>query len=266
VDQTPPIDTELQRLLARASDYVAAYEREYSMLVAEEKFVQSTLTQRRSLVSDLLLVRPQKAEGWVSYRDVFEVNGKAVRDRDDRLKRLFLDPGVEAQAQLRQIAADSARYNIGLVERNINMPLFALQFLRSENLWRFQFWLAGKEHAGGVAASRISYEERARPTLVHLNRVHSLPARGWFLIDAASGATIATRMEFELGEGLIELEVRYRHDRALGMWLPVEMTEVHVLYGSGDAPGRTVSVDARATYSNFRRFQVTTDEQVRIPT
>jgi len=261
----PARDIELQRLIARASGYVAGYEREYSMLVAEEKFVQSTKTKVQSLRSDLLLVRTPGAEGWVSFRDVFEVDGKAVRDRDDRLKRLFLDPSVEAQAQLKQILAESARYNIGQVERNINVPLFALKFLRSENLWRFRFRLAGKGDVGGVAASRMSYEEEARPTLVVLNKVDDLAARGWFLIDPASGATIATRMEFELSAGLIEFEVRYARDAALGLWLPVEMTEVHSVYGSEGGRGLTVSVDARATYSKFRRFQVTTDEQIKIP-
>ena len=40
------------------------------------------------------------------------------------------------------------------------------------------------------------------------------------------------------------------------------MTEVHSADGSGGSHAWTVSVDARATYS---KFQVTTDEQVKIP-
>ena len=258
-------DIEVQRLLARASGYVAGYEREYSMLVAEEKFVQSTKTMMRTLRSDLLLVRTPAADGWVAFRDVFEVDGKAVRDRDDRLKRLFLDPSVEARAQLKQIVTDSARYNIGQIERNINVPLFALKFLRSENLSRFRFRLDGRKDVGGVAASRLTYEEQARPTLVSLNIVDDVAAKGWFLIDPASGATVGTRMAFELRGGVIEFEVRYARDAALGLWLPVEMTEVYSLYVSSRTVNRTVSVDARATYSNYRRFQVTTDEQVKIP-
>ena len=260
----PARDLELQRVVARASSYVAGYEREYSMLVAEEQFVQSTRAQVQSIRSDLLLVRPQGAERWMSFRDVFEVDGKAVRDRDDRLRRLFLDPSVEARAQLTQIAAESARYNIGAVERNVNVPLLPLKFLRSENLERFRFKLLGRENVGGVSAVRMSYDEHARPTLVELNKVNNLPARGWFLIDAASGAVIASRMEFELSAGSIELEVRYARDATLGMWLPAEMTEVHWADAPNGVQSRTMSVDARATYSKFRRFQVTTDAQVRI--
>jgi hypothetical protein len=187
-----------------------------------------------------------------------------VRDRDDRLKRLFLDPSVEARAQLQQIVSDSARYNIGQIERNINVPLFALKFLRSENLSRFRFRLDGGKDVGGVAASRLSYTEEARPTLVSLNVVDDVAATGWFLIDPASGATVGTRMAFELRGGLIEFEVRYARDAALGLWLPVEMTEVYSVYTPGRVGNRSVSVDARATYSNYRRFQVTTDEQVKV--
>jgi hypothetical protein len=256
-------DVELQRLIARASGYVSRYEREYSMLVAEEKFVQSAKSKTQSLRSDLLLVRTPGADGWVAFRDVFEVDGKALRDRDDRLKRLFLDPSVEARAQLKQIVDESARYNIGQIGRNINVPLFALKFLKPENLSRCRFKLAGRADAGGVTASRMSYDEQARPTLVRLNRIDDAPAKGWFLVDPASGAIVATRMVFELdGGGAVELEVRYARDGALGLWLPSEMTEVHSLDGIG---ARTPLVDARATYSNFRRFQVTTDAQVKIP-
>jgi hypothetical protein len=140
-----------------------------------------------------------------------------------------------------------------------------LKFLRLENLWRFRFRLAGRQDVGGVAASRMSYEEEARPTLVRLNKTDNAPAKGWFLIDSVSGATIATRMEFELRQGPMELEVHYERDAALGLWLPVEMTEVYSVNESGANPPQTVSVDARATYSKFRRFQVTTEEHVKIP-
>ena len=263
--EPPARDVEVQRLIDRASGYVAGYEREYSMLVAEEKFVQSTRERRQSLRSDLLLVRKPGGEGWVSFRDVFEVDGTAVRDRDDRLKRLFLDPSVEAQAQLNQIVADSARYNIGQLKRNINVPLYALAFLRAENLGRFRFRASGRQDAGGVAASRIAYEETARPTLVVLNNARDLPARGWFLIDPASGAVIATRVEFGLTAGVLEMEVRYARDDALGLWLPAEMTEIHSVDGTLGSRNMSVSINAHATYSRFRRFQVSTDEQIKVP-
>jgi len=204
-------DAELQRVIARAADYVAGYQREYSLLVAEENYVQSSRTERQQMRSDLLLVRPPGVDSWVSFRDVYEVNAVPVRDRDDRLKRLFLDPSAEARNQLMAIKEESARYNIGQVERNINVPLFALKFLEYENLLRFEFKLGGKQDVAGVEAARIDYDEWARPTVTQYNREFDLPARGWFLVDPVSGAVVGSRMElvFDSGRGLIEFEVRY---------------------------------------------------------
>ena len=48
--------------------------------------------RRCRLRSDLLLVKTEADEGWVSFRDVYDVDGAPVRDRDDRLKKLFLEP------------------------------------------------------------------------------------------------------------------------------------------------------------------------------
>ncbi|MCX6537783.1 MAG: VWA domain-containing protein [Acidobacteria bacterium] len=260
-----PRDLELQRLVARASDYIAGYQREYSLLVAEENYVQSTRGQRQQIRSDLLLVRRDGASGWTSFRDVFEVNGEAVRDRDDRLKRLFLDPSIESQAQLMAIKSESARYNIGPVERNINVPLFALEFLEYKNLSRFRFKLGGTKEVGGVVSTRIDYEEIGRPTLVSYNNAKDIDGRGWFLIDPASGAITGSRMQFTFPDDVsnIEFVVKYGRDATLGLWVPVEMTEVFSR-NPNLTGGSAVTIDARATYSKFRRFQVKTDTEIKI--
>lgn len=260
-----PRELELQRLVARAADYIAGYQREYSLLVAEENYVQSTRTQRQQIRSDLLLVRQERASGWTSFRDVFEVNGQPVRDRDDRLKRLFLDPSAEAQAQLMAIKSESARYNIGPVERNINVPLFALKFLEYENVPRFRFKLSGTRDVGGVVSTQVDYEETGRPTLVQYNQVEDIAARGWFLIDPASGAVTGSRMLFKFAadDSTIEFVVKYGRDTTLGLWVPVEMTEICTRIPFGSAISSNV-IDARATYAKFRRFQVKADTEIRI--
>jgi VWFA-related protein len=259
-----PRELELQRLVARGAAYIAGYQREYSMLVAEENYVQSTKTQRQQIRSDLLLVRPEHADGWVSFRDVYEVNGQIVRDRDDRLKRLFLDPSTEAQAQLSLIKTESARYNIGPLGRNINVPLFAMKFLEDRNLWRCRYKLAGSKEIGGVASTRIDYEETGRPTLVRHNQTEDVAARGWFLIDPASGAMTGSRMFFEFPDGsTIEFVVKYGRDAALGLWVPVEMSEIFLRPRIGSLES-AVAIDARATYSKFRRFQVKAETEIKI--
>ena len=67
------------------------------------------------LVSDFLLVQVP-GEGWLPFRDVFERDGKQVRDREERLAALFLKGSSRsAFEQARAIMDEGARYNIGNV-------------------------------------------------------------------------------------------------------------------------------------------------------
>ena len=84
---------------------------------------------RRRLRSDLLLLRPEDAATWVQFRDVFEVDGEAVRDRQDRLAKLFLSGDLSTAKQVEEIRAQSARYNIGSVVRTMNVPVLPLAVL-----------------------------------------------------------------------------------------------------------------------------------------
>jgi hypothetical protein len=210
----------------------------------------------------------------VSFRDVFEVNGVRVRDREERLKRLFLDPSAEAQTQLKAIKEESSRYNLG--GRNINVPLFPLKFLEPDNLLHFEYKEAGRQDVSGVEATRVAFVEWARPTLVRYSpdqipvvsnaQLKDLPASGWFLVDPVSGAIVGTRMQltYDPDRVVYDTAVRYQRDAALGLWVPLEMQETYAIGRSGSLD-RTVTLDGRATYSKFRRFQVTTREQITIP-
>src|SRR5215510_7211882 len=93
--QDPPLV-----VVQRAAAYVADYQQKLSMVVAQERYQQEVrypgptlrsadLTQRTVLLSDFLLIRSPEGK-WVPFRDVYESNGKPVRDREERLSRLFL--------------------------------------------------------------------------------------------------------------------------------------------------------------------------------
>jgi VWFA-related protein len=242
---------ELQALLARVVGYVAAYRQQYSGIVADEDYTQRTPTEQVRLRSDFLLVKTEADEGWVSFRDVYDVNGAPVRDRDDRLKKLFLEPSVDSARQLQEIKEESARYNLGGdVTRNVNVPLFPLLFLDSGNVPRFQFRLDGRRDARGFRT--IYFEERQRPTIVR-----DMRASGSFLVDEVSGAVVQTKTVFtDALNQSAELAVQYTQDPKMGVWVPSAM---HELYTGSTG---SMMVSGTAVYSNFRRFQVTTDEKI----
>lgn len=269
-------EAELNMAMGRLVAYVNGYRRQYSALVAEEEYWQQDSGSKRSLRSDVLLVQPSGAqEEWVSFRDVFEVNGQMVRDREDRLRRLFLEASPEANAQLMQIKTESSRFNIGQIERNINTPFFTLKFLTDDNRDRFDFRMAGRQKVSGVEAWRIDYVEQTTPTVVRQNDGKDAPATGYFLVDTLTGAVVEAKMQLPVGDARGEFVVRFRRDQTIGLWVPTEMRETYTTQAATWFPGRqgfgtydtrwVTLTEARATYSNFRRFQVRTEQQITIP-
>ena len=70
----------------------------------------------RELKSDLLLVKPEKADRWIQFRDVFEVDGKPIarsqRAADEAVRRADRRP---RPIRPNRSSTESARYNIGNV-------------------------------------------------------------------------------------------------------------------------------------------------------
>jgi VWFA-related protein len=263
-----PRDPELDLALVRLFAYADAYERECSLLVAEEDYKQTAAKGSVRTRSDLLLVRFGADEEWVSFRDVYEVDGRPIRDREERLRRLFLEATPEARARMDAIRDESARYNLGVVGRTVNVPLLPLTFLRPANRGRFEYDLDRRAEVDGVETLRIRYEERVRPTIVGDGRGGDQPVSGWYVIDELSGAIIETRMEGRHDESRGEIVVRYRRDAALGLWVPAEMRETYSVPSTGGVGRFGIQrevTDGRATYSNFRRFQVRTEEKLGPP-
>lgn len=252
-------DPELERLLSRLAEYVEQYARELAAVVAEEVYDQESVTGGRTiarrLVSDFLLVRIPGGEGWLPFRDVFEVDGQPVRDREDRLTRLFIDaPLAGALENAQRIWHESARYNIGGLVRDVNVPTLPLWFVERANQVRFAFTRRGEENEGGTRSAVIEYRETARPTFIKTSAGRDVPASGRIWMEPVSGRI--TRTALQAGTATITVTYRPR-DEVPGVWLPVLMQESYAL-GSARILGT-------ATYSRFRRFQVITKEEIKIP-
>jgi hypothetical protein len=163
--------------------------------------------------------------------------------------------------QVQKIQDESVRHNVGPVQRTLNEPLFPLTLLLPDNRPRFRFTLARKGESDGLETWRIEYQEQVRPTVIrNPRRNEDVPARGWFLVDPVTGAIVETALDAQETTVTGHFVVRYRRDAALGLWVPAEMSETYTMRVRQD-----VLMGAHATYSNFRRFQVKTEEKITIP-
>lgn len=260
----------LEDVLRKAMDYVAAYQRDFVGVVAEESYRQSVdarngsdprgfprqSSQRRDLKSDLLLVRTPSAEQWLQFRDVFEVDGKPVRDRDDRLAKLFLKPAGSVQTQIDDITNASARYNIGGINRNLNIPVLALTVLDADNRSGFSFSGSQKKVGKDGGIWTIDYQEHRAGTLIRSAGHEPTPTHGRLTVDAATGQVLGTELVAETRRLTAEIDVTYSMESSLGLLVPREMREK---YTSQDG----IAIEGRAVYSNFRRYQVLVDDKVR---
>jgi hypothetical protein len=272
--QEPPLATVLQR----AAAYVADFQRQFSGIVAEERYVQEVKAfakepgrlanpMRTELHSDLLLVRPVSGGGWTEFRDVFEVDGAAVRDRRERLTRLFLEGSPSAHEQIGRILDESSRFNIGDILRNINTPMFALQILEAANHERFKFKrtkdrvpLTVAQDAAVPGTFRtaaevwaVEFEEKRSGTLVRTEGLKDLPSRGRFWIDPFTGHVLMSEFMVKSRGVTATVDVSYQSEPLVGFLVPVEMRE-HYRDRRGER------VEGVAEYGRFRQFKVNVDE------
>ena len=245
----------------QATAYVEAYERAFASLVSEERQVQKLVRadgrvkKTRELKSDFLLVKTSDAWAQV-FRDVIAVDGKPVRNREDRLRKLFLDSPKTALEQARAIARESERHNIGM-SRTGNSPLLPLIFLHPRAAARSRFVLSG---------ASLTFEEFQTPSVLSARRNGvraDLLARGAFTIDAASSRVLAGEFTALGPPGIysVSLAVRYADDPQLKLMVPTAARE---RYWFEDKP-KEDHLEVESTYSNFRRFQVTVGEQIKTP-
>jgi hypothetical protein len=238
-------------LLARAGSYLAEYEAQFSAVVSAEHYVQRTSRGRASttvlLQSDVIWLNVGQ-DAWIAFRDVFDVDGQAVRDHDQRLEKLFLQSPDQAMVQAKAIMDESARYNVGSVRRNINVPTMALAYLRGVNQARSTFKRQGREIIEGTQAAVLAFKEQAKPTVIR-SFTRDLPVTGRFWIDETSGRVLKSELDASLGNITAKIVVTYRAAPNLEIWTPAVMSEKYTATGAETITGE-------ATYSNFRQFAV----------
>jgi hypothetical protein len=261
--QQPNLDT----LLERTRAFIDRFDERMASVVAEEEYRQHVeahpqpapsrkprpdgpipitripAVQSRTLRSDYALVQGGNG-AWVGFRDTFEVDGAAVRDREDRLQRLLAGDAV---GQAERIARESARYNIGteFVLRTINVPTLALEMLHRNNRRRVSFRRAAGDTIAGMLVWRIDFEERTRPTFVQGVGNGDQRSRGSVWVEPGTGDIRRTMIWWE--RRTANIAVDYGRVPAIDVLVPIMMSEHY------ETP--EVLVTGEAIYSNYRQFQ-----------
>jgi hypothetical protein len=262
--QAPP---RVEELRERATAYAEDFLIKFSQLVGEERLLQESTSLpsvsgsgtsakmdapapgRRDIRSDYLFVRRQSGEDWITFRDAFEVNGRPVRDRSDRLVKLLANPSLESEALARRLTLESTRHQLDPGLRSVNDPLLTLAFLQNRYQARFHYTRGARDRKVGDEVWIVNFQEMDRPTIVRGARA-DMPSRGRLWIDAGTGRVLKS----ELQTGTSRVETTFAWDATLGLAVPVEMRD--------DYTAGRISYRATATYSRFRRFGVSTSEQV----
>ena len=196
--RSTPAEREVERVVQKMSAYVVGYGAEASVIVGVEKYTQRVTVEERPvrprmLVSEFAIVKAAGRVGWSGFRDVVEVDGKPVSDRRDRLLSLLTGP-AGGEAELRRIADESARYNVGPVIRNFNVPTTALFFFHPELVGRFTFRRTGNKTIDGVSTWVLDFKETQRPTLVMKSDGTDVPCEGTVWVVPADGTIVRTRL------------------------------------------------------------------------
>lgn len=245
-------------VMRRVAGYVAAYGEKASIVVGTERYTQETdgdtadAQRRRVTVAEFAIAKVERARGWLGFRDVVEVDGRSLPDREDRLVRLLTSSG-DRYDEARRLTAESARFNIGRVARNFNVPTTVLFFFTADQQERFKFSATG---VLGDGSWEIAYRETQRPTLIGTPDGKSVPSDGSIWVNPADGTIVRTVLKVGIdapkgtrGSGTVD--VTYLPVAAIGMWLPESMVEQF----DAKAGETWETVTGRATYTNYRQFQ-----------
>lgn len=243
--------------LASVRAFAEQYQHDAPSLVAREEYVQNATYRSRTaehqvLTAELVMVRLQGAVGWVSFRDVLTVDKRPVRDREERLLKLLQSPAPNAMEQARQIAQESARFNLGSIVRTLNVPDTALEYLQPRHGERVRFEALRDDTIDGRPVVVLRFNEVAGPSIVRNLVGRDLLARGRVWAEPGSGAIVRTELLIEDRSAKGAVTVDFQMEPRLQLRVPVKMTERY--------SAASETIDAVAKYSEFRRFTVGTTE------
>jgi sulfatase modifying factor 1 len=275
----------LDQLLERAAWYLDFFVDQFENVVSEEIYIQDSAiylpsispfvgrggvstgtpsadtarARHRDLRSDFLLVKSPDTSALVPFRDVIDVDGVPVRDREARLAKLFLEAAPDAMTQAERIRDEGSRYNLGNMRSTIGNPVLALGVVQLSYQERFRFTLGKEDRSVGPGVWIVEYKEDKQPAMIRGEAGRDLFSHGRVWVEAISGRVLKTELFAEQPAVRAQVTTTFRLDERFGIAVPSEMREQYTL-GTGN------HITMVASYGRFRRFDVRADEVIHMPT
>ena len=256
---------QLADILKTAAAYLSDYSEKLAV-TAEEDYVQrdtTTSSAPRRMTSDVVMIGIGNGVV-IGHRDVFAVDSSKIRERDERLLKLFRVPNpASGQEAAKAIEEEFAHYYLSPNLRTLDAPGLALEFLREANQPNSEFALEGIRKSGDAQIATVKFTER--PSSRILPTPKGAKTSGKFWIDTASGAVTQTELTVDLREYFrFHIATKFTKDPAVDAWVPAEVLQdvdirtptknAHSNMGADGQLGSRRSFEGRIKYSKYRRL------------
>jgi hypothetical protein len=181
--------------------YVSAYGERAALIVAAESYTQRISTEDgtafppRKMLAEFAIVKAAGPTGWIGFRDVVQVDGENITDRRGRLLKLLSDTNGDV-SEARRISNESARFNIGPISRNFNVPTTTLYFFHPATIGRFTFEVKSRKKIDGLDTWVLEFKETRRPTMVMTRDGRDVPCEGTVWVSPSDGTILRTQVTF----------------------------------------------------------------------
>ena len=239
----------------RLDQYLLAYEPLLSTVVADELMTQRTkerwVVNNRRIESEVAFIALPANAGWMGFRRVMKVNGKAIKDRGVPMGQLMIEGASDDYDQARLLLDDSAAHNLG-APRTINLPNLPLEMLHPRHRHRFMQEIHDREKVRGVQTVLLRLDEISTPTIIRQPDGRDMKTVVWAWIEPGSGRLLRAQVTVQDAQlsstapFIAVIRVDFKEDSKVGLLVPFEMQETFFVEGGGGT--------GTAKYSNFRRF------------
>ncbi len=289
--QSPPVlsQAELQELVKSAGAHIDEYYAALKDLTAEETRTIQTYDKNGKLiceqrtVSDFVLYQSQRApEQVVEYRDMSEVGGKPVKDREKRLEKLF-GRVVKAESsgkteqirkELDRINREGTRYSCGLTLSG--QVLFKALVLHKDLRPVMSYEATGRERINDREVIVVQYLQTGTSPKFNINL--SVPSelqgskiflRGRLWLDAQTAQLwredreYLTRSPLAAEPLIVTRLVSDYAPGAHGLWLPKKIVGQlfqHLKFDRDNRPELLLNIRDVSEYGPFRRFGIAVKE------